>query len=491
MAFCLVFMPMCTFIKESRYYAAWVSPTKTLAKDHMDKMKIYLEEAIKLFNEIFPETPLLTKQDDRDLQDNKSGMTLDRITPAGQIPHSQLVLLSADKKSRVPGYTTHLIICDEAQLVDSDYFTINIAPMTNRTGGMTIIQGTSLPDASQLLYSTYRRKSIPKKCRIMKDVIEVFTSIALRSKEEALLYWDRYVKESSDWGVHSDYIQTQYFVSFAVKGDRWFEIGELEESGVFTIPKLTTKYLTEEYIKRYKPESNKFYRVGSFDSAKKKDMAAYVGGIIEEVDIGEDGDIEYHSYVSDFRIINEREREQGLQMSPDDLTDRIASICIKEKLDMLVYETSAGQSDRAYYLAKELKRRGSRTKVIPIDYGGRNKQKIFLKAESIIQSGKTSLPLVENFKYDRFFKEFIEQLKIFKKEYKGSTIKFAAPEGNGLHDDFISAWVDFIYLPYHCEHCMITGKTADLDALQFNYPIMMYKADSEKENNRRVITRYC
>lgn len=104
MAFVLVFAPMFTFIKESRFYTAWVSPNIKLGKDHMDKMKVYLEAAVELFNEIFPETPLITKSDDRDLQDNSFGLTLDRMTGAGQIPHSQLVLLSADAKAKVPGY---------------------------------------------------------------------------------------------------------------------------------------------------------------------------------------------------------------------------------------------------------------------------------------------------------------------------------------------------------------------------------------------------
>lgn len=488
--FCIIFMPMCTYIKESRYYAAWVSPTKTLAKDHMDKMKPYFEEAINLFNEIFPETPLVTKADDRDLQENKDGITIDRITPNGKIPHSQLVVLSADKKSKVPGYTIHLILCDEAQLVDSDYFSVNIAPMTNRTGGITIIQGTSLPDASQLLYSTYRRKSILNKHRIMKDVVEVFLSISLRSREEALLYWERYVKEASDWGVHSDYIQSQYFVSFKIKGDRWLELGELEEIGIPSIEHVGMNYLMETHLRGYNENSKRFYKVGSFDSAKKKDMAAYTGGIIEVVDVDDDGNTEYHSYVTDFRMINEAERKAGTIISPTELTNRIANICIKEQLDMLVYEVSGQQSDRAYYLAKELKKRGCNTKVIPIDYGGRNKQKIFLKVESVIQCGGTSFPTLNNTANDRFFREFIEQVKIFRKEYTGSTVKFAAPDAKGLHDDFISAWVDLIYLPYYCEDCMIKGKTAELDSVQFNYPIRMYKATDEKDRSGRSIMYY-
>ena len=91
---------------------------------------------------------------------------------------------------------------------------------------------------------------------------------------------------------------------------------------------------------------------------------------------------------------------------------------------------------------------------------------------------------------DRFFREFIEQVKIFRKEYTGSTVKFAAPDAKGLHDDFISAWVDLIYLPYYCEDCMIKGKTAELDSVQFNYPIRMYKATDEKDRSGRSIMYY-
>lgn len=119
--FLTIFAPVCTYIKETRYYSAWISPSKSLGEDHIAKMEPFVKAGIELFNELFPETPLLSKQDDRDLQDNKNGFVLDRLTPSGSIPHSQLFLLSADTRAKVPGYyialssrNTRNVICQIA-----------------------------------------------------------------------------------------------------------------------------------------------------------------------------------------------------------------------------------------------------------------------------------------------------------------------------------------------------------------------------------------
>lgn len=387
-------------------------------------------------------------------------------------------------------FTIHLILCDEAQLVNADFFNTNIAPMTSRTGGITIIQGTSLPEANQLLYATYRKKSIDQTHRVLFNAIEVYLSIALRSVEEADVYWQRYIKEASDNGVLSDYIQSQYFVSFNIKGDRWVELGAMEEDGIFSIKQYGIEYFTKECLRSYNKNDSRYYRIGSFDSAKKRDLAAFTAGILE-CTTTLDGDSNYHVYTTDFITVNEKEKENGIQINPDQLTERLVSLCIKYELDMLVYETSAQQTDRAYYLAKELKRRNVQTKVIPIDYARGMKQRMFEKVEGIINTGRTSTLDLEMTKHSKSFKEFIEELKIFKKIYEKNSIKFSAPDGRGLHDDFISAWVQMVYLPYYIEYCEMNGISADLDAMDFDYPIMFYKANrNSEENSQRGIMYY-
>lgn len=485
MVFLSVFAPMATYIKESRYYLAWVSPTLTLGKDHISKMEPFLTAAIELFNEIFPETPLISKEEDRDMQDNKLGYTLDRLTPTGQIPHSQLLLLSADSRSKVPGYTIHVIYADEAQLIGSDYFNINIAPMTNRTGGSIIVQGTSLPNADQLLYATYRKRSIKPENKIMLNILEVYKSVALRSKEEADQLWQKYENEAMDNGVYSDYIQSQYFVSFDIKGDRWLKLDTLESAGIFSkIQTLGIDKYVAQHISNYNQQDPRYYRVASFDSARKHDLAAFCAGILEVTKDTDGGNL-YHTNITDFHTINEKEKATGKVINPDVLVDRVCALCIRLGIEYIIYDTSGQQVDRAYYLAKQLRKKNAKTIVIPMDYGGKNKQKMFGVAETIFETGKTSLPSLDLQSHSPSYKELIEEIKVFKKSVEGNTIRYAAPQATNIHDDFVCSVVQLIYLPHHIDHCISHRKKAELDSLEYNYPIRWEKSFN-KSSGRKV-----
>lgn len=175
------------------------------------------------------------------------------------------------------------------------------------------------------------------------------------------------------------------------------------------------------------------------------------------------------------------------------MTKKVASLCRQFELDMVVYEASAQQDDRAFYLAKELKMRKIGTKVIPLSYGGRNKEKIFLKVEAEISSGKLKLPILEIAYTDRAYNEVVEEFKIFRKIYTGTTIKFSAPEAKGLHDDFISSIANFIYLPWLAIEADQKFITANLSSdPNYDYQIKLYKNESltNEENSGRTIFSY-
>jgi len=481
--FCGVFMKEYTYIKEGSFMHAWASPSGTLAKDHYSKMKDLYKAGIDLFNELFPSTPLVTKKEDKSIEQNEKVFVLNRTTITGGIqPWSKFYLISTDVRSKNPGYTLHLLITDESQLMDSHYVHENLIPMLNRTGGCIITAGTTLPDASNLIYNIYKKKTIPTERKFLLDVFQVYESIARRSNEEAQDYWDRFIKEAINNGLNSDYILSQYMVSFEIRGERWVTIEAMENNNLFNIERLGIDKLWEIIVSKGRQDN--FYRIASFDSSKKVDFAAMVLGILERK-YDSNGDEYYHTYATDFIIVNDSELTAKTMLDPEKMNDRVFSICLKNDIDMIIYEASANQSDRAFYLQKKFnKLPDKKTMTIPIDYGGRNKEKIFLKAEAEIASGKVSLPTLRNTSYDNGYAEFIDELKIFKKTYKGTTIKFASPDSKGLHDDFISAWGQMIYLPYYIEDCKTRGKTAGLGVdFEMNYRIDFYRR-SEQINAR-------
>lgn len=471
-------MKRLTFVKEGRLNVGFASPSKKLALDHYSKMKEFIKIGIVLHDELFPETPLITKEDSKEVEQNSNVYTLDSSrVGGGQAPWSRLYIISTDSRSRNPGLTLHYLFLDETQMMEYASVNENLIPMTSRTGGSIICSGTTLPDAKNLIYNMYRKQSIEQKRKILRTAFDVYKSIALRSMSEAEDYWRRFKSEVAEHGLHSDYIRSQYLVSFDIKGDRWITIETLEEQQVFNIPKMQIENI-EGLLHGYTRQGHRYYRIGSFDSAKKTDYAAFIAGILE---VYIKDDVEYYkTYATDFIIINDDEKQQNTIIDPEKLTERVSRLAVKMELDMVVYEATANQSDRAFYLQKDFNKRKSGIKTIPIDYAGKNKEKIFLKAESEIGAGRAFLPHLNNEAHSRGYREFIEEMKNFKKEYTGSSIKFYGPEGRGNHDDFVSAWVNFIYLPHLINSKKEKGASVGLGvSYEYDYPFDWYKQEED------------
>lgn len=324
---------------------------------------------------------------------------------------------------------------------------------------MITIVGTTLNDTTNLLHETYGRESLGKERKFMLNVIDVYTSIAHRSLDEAEMYWNRFALECKDFGLNSDYIQSQYFVSFDLEGRSIFKLKKLNELGIFNGVKV---------------RQGLEYKVGSIDTARSIDYCAYCSGSIwEEYDITTDT-MKYETVVNKFRCLNEKELKHKSILDIDTLTQRLVHLCYEDNLDMLVFESTANQIDRAYVVAKALKARGLKTVVIPIDYSSKNKKNIYDKAETDILSEKVHFPTLDNTRTDKWFKELLSEFETTQKIVKDGNVKYHTPEKT--HDDFISCLFQMIYLPYLC----MQGKIAKLSE-DLWYPIEMTKGSIKKK----------
>lgn len=330
--------------------------------------------------------------------------------------------------------------------------------MTSRTGGLVAIVGTTLPDTTNLLYETYCRESITEDRKFLFTVKDVYRSICLRNEEEAEIYWNIFKLACIDFGVDSDYVKSQYFVSFDLEGNSVLKIKRLNDIGVFKEP---TVY------------GGKRYSVGSIDTARQHDYCAYSSGhIYEEYDSSID-DLSYTTTIENFDCLNVKEIKNREILDVDTLTNRLISLCIRDNLDMIVYESTANQIEKAYVLAKALMVRGLKTKVIPIDYSSRNKKAIYDKAETEILSGNVLLPPLSRTREDEWFKELLYEFEAVQKVIKEGTVKYITPPK--IHDDFISSVFQLVYLPTLCRK----NKIAELSKT-LKYPIKMYKGEEKK-----------
>ena len=341
---------------------------------------------------------------------------------------------------------------------------------------------TTLPDVENLLYQSYKKKSIPEERKIIYDVEDVHRMQKLRSEQDASNTWTKFQKELSDHGMYSEYIKTQYYCSFDVKGTRFATIDRLEELGVIR------DYLTgmPAMLEKFPKNADNIYRKGSFDSARYQDMAIFIGGILK---VTEENDIKtYNVYATDFRIINKVERDNGQVISPTTLTERYSSICNEFKLDIAIYDSTAQQSDRVYYLWQLNKLRQINTLIVPYSYVGKNKETMFKKLEEKIETAEVFLPHREDPNYG--YQEFLKQLSYFKKEEIGTKTKYQAPQARGFHDDFVVGFAQLAYLPHYLDKCEDLGTTADL-ASDADYDLCFSKWNGVKDKqNERTITNY-
>lgn len=133
LAFATIFMGRFTVLRTDRFYSYWASPTAKLALGHYGIIKELLHQATELHNEIFWETPLITKDDDKSLVEDKDTIMIDKININGdKVPYAQFFLLSLDVRTVNAGLTINFGVVDESQEVLAEHFKIQVAPMTNR-----------------------------------------------------------------------------------------------------------------------------------------------------------------------------------------------------------------------------------------------------------------------------------------------------------------------------------------------------------------------
>ena len=333
------------------------------------------------------------------------------------------------------------------------------------------------------MYQTYKKKTMPDNRKILYDIEHVYEMIKLRNEDDAERSWMKYQKELTDHGISSDYIRTQYFCSFEIKGTRFVTQNRLEDLGVIKESLLTG---IDRILEKLPKNPKNIYKIGSIDSARYQDMATFIYGILKV-----DTTFEIPKYTvtaTDFVIINKEERDNGNVISPIRLNEKCFNICKENELDMVIYDTTAQQTDRAYYLHTLLKTRGVNTLIIPYAYSGGNKQRMFEKTEEMIESRDVIIPNTAD--PDLGYQEFLKQLFYFKKEVLGTRTKYEAPQARGYYDDFVVAFGQLCYLPHYVKKCEDEGVTANL-ASDADYDIEFSKFYENKEEQQyERITKY-
>lgn len=446
----------------------FVSVKRDLLIDQIRKLQPDVDKSIELFNLIYPKAKIITGEEDKSLKNTEIKKEYDRIINGKQISYAGLDGLSAGANVSA-GYTSHVLFVDEAQEVNDAEFNTQIKPFLTSTGGPCVCIGTTLPEDTSLLYNMFKDKQITEDRRIFYTWEDVYKAKKLNDEKSAEIYKNSVTTEINKYGLRSDYIQTQYYCSFKVRGNKFVTNEDLENNKILT-------GVIEEDISDF--EKVNTYKIAGFDPATTNDYCSVVTGIAEA-----DGD-KFNVSLKNCYTLN-RDDEK---LSPERMVIMVADICKKNKIDMIIMDSSANQDDRAYYLYKELKARGINTFVIPYAFGNKNKQTMMRHLEDSIYNQTITLPRREFTEFHEDYKELLDELLYLQVTVSETgTIKYKAPEGTIFFDDHVMSLAMMNFCCHYVKMRMPSKHKIDLgDGVKYYLRFHKYKM---KELKRREVSR--
>ena len=279
---------------------------------------------------------------------------------------------------------------------------------------------TTLPDDSNVLYNFYKDKNIPQEYKVIYNWEEVYKCKKVTNEDDANTYKNGIQKEIDGYGINSEYVQTQYYCSFNVRGGRLITQEDLEKFNTLrgNMADNISDYNTNPLI----------YRIASFDPALTEDYAALSIGVA--VKMPEEN--RFKVALKNCYSLN----QIGVQESSDRLLDKVVDVCEANNIDMLILDATASQKDRARRILEKLNIRNINTMVVPFSYTNQNKQRMMTALIDSINSEDLILPEKKYTELNSDYKELLDELLYIQAvQTPSGAITYKAPVGSSFHDD--------------------------------------------------------
>lgn len=465
-----IFLPKHVKIPEDRFYTIFVAVKKELLADQCGKLLPEIESAFEFFNMRYPRTPLI-----KGTPWKSTKLIIDMDLNGKQIPYASFDGISANAPVNA-GFTSHFMICDESQEIGFEKFNEQIKPFSTRTGGILCAIGTTTSNPDNVLFDMYVDQSIPDYRKILYTWEDVYKYKALNNEVGAEKYKRRVEQEINKYGKFSDYVQSQYYVSFNIVGTKFITIDRLRNNGVFRIP---------GGVDGMKSTKDNFI-VAGFDLAVANDYAVLsVGDATYSINETRDIDVgSIRTSLRDVIILNPDRMRVGI----DELIDTVAGYCKKYSIDMLMVDSTAGQEHASLFLIKRLKELEIDTMVIPFSFANRNKVSMMTYFENSLFNQTISLPFEDYRADDEHYDEFLEELCYLQKTRNDSgTLQFKAPTGESFFDDCVMS----VSLMNYCLHYVVINdgeKIIDLSS-DVKFYLTPHKQNTKKKLRRETSGR--
>lgn len=467
--FAPVFLPKFMDIDIEKFWLTLCSYVAKSVSKIFDESKSEIEKAIKLHNEMYPNTPLLegkdTKKFGRQFKNKENVMEIGMLVDGDLVPYSIINAISTNVIS--DGLSSHLMILDEPQYTPYEEFKKTEA-FTSKTGGCKLLTGigSNKADDAQTHYYNLKDSEMVEFNRVPFPV--VYGIMKYFDEKEARTMFNEFYSKSESWGgLQSLAVATHYLSRFDSMDGKFMTRRLLKRNKIQNI----------EYNPNKKPTGK--YRVAGVDFASMQDYQTMVIFDVwydeyEDIYSGVKEMIPHYDLVDVITFNKSKEK-----LDHEESGNQIAMFCRQYEIDMVNCDGTGTQAPYITMIIKALKRAGINTLVSAYSFAGNNKQimmefleNAFVKSSISLFNEvceKTHLP------YRLLIKEMIDLIK--EKTPNNKNVQYKAPNGAGFSDDHVMAMALAVYTIENIEKMMRAGKYIEIEKLKYIPYLNKFKDD--------------
>lgn len=394
-------------LKNSTGWTTIVASYKELAvKKFFSPIRTNIKKNIKIFNELYPNTPLSASGIDKD-----NHIEIFMTVKGESVKYSECWALST--QTDADGFSAAALFLDEGSLTEAfgeNGFMKSIKPFTNSFAAVTVITGITSTNPSCMQYVAHFDEKSKHCIYNWKDVYELKL---LEDEISAERYKKAVLKDINMLGEFSTEVAVNYLMTYEI---------------------VDGKFITRDMMIRNKIlnselgifDKNSEYIVAGLDLSTVSDRTVLTIGEINFENRGFEQRVEtFHTReILVFNINRER-------LSSEKVAKDVAKYCNTYKIDMLMIDGTGTQGTYIEWIYKELKKQNINTLIIPYNFSGlKNKVILMSNLESMLFSSRCLLPKDElrnkYLEWELLYDELIYLIKD-KSKGKNSNTQYYAP----------------------------------------------------------------
>tara|TARA_R100000808_G_C2154593_1_gene165675 strand:- start:2645 stop:4423 length:1779 start_codon:yes stop_codon:yes gene_type:complete len=354
-------------------------------------------------------------------------------------------LRTANKTSKLEGFTYDLLVIDECQDIDSYVIRRSLSPMRAATGGAMICVGTPIPTTCHFSEMCAKHKLMDIKAKRTSDKVRSHYEFDYTNHARHNVFYKKLVEqEMYIMGEYSDEFRMAYKVEWVKSRSTLITGDELNKCGI-----LRTRTESAKVVVSGKTTTVKFKRghacvasdlttpeqVFSLDFGKVHDSTVMTVAKVwwdNPVKIGDD--YRYHIHIQDWFEITGDHEEQHPQ---------IIEKILKYSARLGVCDAT-GKGDPIYSrLSGELIHNS--IDVHPFIFTSKSKHQGYTLLKQEISAGRVTFPNGAQARKSKKNKNFKRQLSNLVKEYKNNYMKISHPKMSGFHDDYADSLMMLVW----------------------------------------------